>query len=112
MTTLPNNPLMDPLLLGAVKNLTPAAREKAATVKAAKEFESVLLERLLSEMKESIGNWGMDEENSTPQIQGIFWSHMAQALGDQGGIGLWRQMVSALDNNTTPEPSALLDMAL
>jgi Rod binding domain-containing protein len=110
--TVPNNPLMDPLLLGAGRSLTPAAREQGATIKAAKEFESILLSRLLNEMKETIGDWGMEKDNSTPQIQGIFWSHLAEELGDQGGIGLWRQMVGALDDKATVTQQTLLDTAL
>ena len=42
----------------------------------AKDFESVLLNKLLDEMKNSIVDWGLDKDAASKQIQGIFWLYL------------------------------------
>lgn len=73
----------------------------------AKDFESILLERLLSEMKNTIGHWESDEDDmSHSQIEGIFWLYLAREIANKGGLGLWKDvhefMTSpALENRAT-----------
>ena len=64
----------------------------------AKDFESILLSRLLDEMKNSIGDWGFEESASSEQIQGIFWLHLARHLANNGGLGMWRDIYQNLPN--------------
>jgi len=64
----------------------------------AKDFESILLSRLLDEMKNSIGDWGFEESASSEQIQGIFWLYLARHLADNGGLGMWRDIYQTLPN--------------
>jgi len=40
--------------------------------KIAKDFESVLLNKLLGEMQNSIGDWGMEKSGPFKQVQGLF----------------------------------------
>ena len=58
----------------------------------AKDFESVLLHKLFNEMKNTIGDWGFDEDVASEQIQGIFWLYMAQHIADNGGLGMWKDI--------------------
>ena len=68
----------------------------------AKDFESVLLSRLLDEMKNTIGDWGFDENGDAEQVQGIFWLCLAGELANNGGLGLWKDIYQFL---TKPEPA-------
>lgn len=64
---------------------------------AAKDFESVLLGKLLDEMKNSIGNWGLEESAASKQIEGIFWLYLARHLSDNGGLGLWKDIYKTMN---------------
>jgi len=63
-----------------------------------KDFESVLLGKLLDEMKNSIGDWGFEESAASEQIQGIFWLYLARHLANNGGLGMWRDIYQSLTN--------------
>jgi len=73
----------------------------------AKDFESVLLNKLLSEMKNTIGDWGFDDDGASkgtplcgnPEVQGIFWLYLAQDIANQGGLGLWKDIYEFLTSN-------------
>ena len=39
----------------------------------AKDFESIFMEKLLDEMKNTIGNWGFEPDAASKQIQGLFF---------------------------------------
>jgi Rod binding domain-containing protein len=71
----------------------------------AKDFESVLLNKLMDEMKNTIGGWGFDEDGPCEQIQGIFWLYLARDMANSGGVGLWKDiyqfLTSADHTNTT-----------
>jgi hypothetical protein len=60
--------------------------------KLARDFESVLLMRLFEQVKESIGNWGFEEDGGSQQVQGLFWHFLAQNVADKGGFGLWQDI--------------------
>ena len=61
----------------------------------AKDFESILLGKLLDEMKSSIGDWGFEKSAASEQIQGIFWLHLGRHLADNGGLGMWKDIYGA-----------------
>jgi len=73
----------------------------------AKDFESVLLHKLLEEMKNTIGDWGFDKDGVSKQVQGIFWLHLARDIANKGGFGLWKDVYEFLrcaeKENTTIE---------
>ncbi len=64
----------------------------------AKNFESILLGKLLDEMKSSIGNWGFEKSPASEQIQGIFWLYLSSHLADNGGLGMWKDIYKTLNN--------------
>lgn len=64
----------------------------------AKDFESVLLNKLLDEMKNTIGNWGFDKDGPSRQVQGIFWLFLSRDVANNGGIGLWKDIYQFLIN--------------
>jgi Rod binding domain-containing protein len=58
----------------------------------AKDFEAILLNRMLEQMKGTIGNWGFEKDGAAEQVQGIFWFFLAQHVADSGGLGLWKDV--------------------
>jgi Rod binding domain-containing protein len=64
----------------------------------AKDFESILLGKLLDEMKSSIGDWGFEKSAASEQIQGIFWLYLGRHLANNGGMGMWRDIYQTLTN--------------
>jgi len=85
-----------PALLRNLDNVDGIAKQKKE--QAAKDFESVLLSKLLDEMKNSIGDWGFEESGASKQIEGIFWLYLARHLADNGGLGLWKDIYQTLTN--------------
>jgi len=63
---------------------------------AAKDFESVLLNKLLDEMKDSIVDWGSEKDGASEQIQGLFWLYLARDIANNGGLGLWKDIYQFL----------------
>ncbi|OHB85292.1 MAG: hypothetical protein A2Z38_07080 [Planctomycetes bacterium RBG_19FT_COMBO_48_8] len=64
----------------------------------AKDFESVLLNKMLDEMKNSVGSWGFEKDGPSNQVQGIFWMYLARDIANNGGIGLWKDIHQFLSN--------------
>ena len=58
----------------------------------AKDFESVLLNKVLDEMKNTIGDWGFEKDGASKQVQGIFWLYLAHDIANKGGFGLWKDI--------------------
>ncbi|MBN2314736.1 MAG: hypothetical protein JXM79_12465 [Sedimentisphaerales bacterium] len=74
--------------------------------KIAKDFESVLLNKLLGEMQNSIGEWGFEKSSSIKQVEGIFCMFLARDVASNGGIGLWKDIYSFLTNTNQANTSA------
>jgi Rod binding domain-containing protein len=82
---------------GTIDELSEAEKKQAA-----KDFESVLLTKLLDVMKDTIGDWGFDEDGASQQVQGLFWLYLARDIANQGGVGLWKDIYRSLsDANQT-----------
>ncbi len=75
-------------------SLDGASEEKKKQV--AKDFESVLLSKLLDEMSKSVGNWGFEKDGASKQVQGIFWLYLARDVANNGGMGLWKDIYKFL----------------
>ena len=62
----------------------------------AKDFESVLLQKLFDEVKNTIGDWGFDKDAVCEQVQGIFWLYLARDIANNGGFGMWKDIYQFL----------------
>jgi Rod binding domain-containing protein len=62
----------------------------------AKDFESVLLNKLMEQMKNTIGDWGFERDGASEQVQGLFWLYLSQDVANNGGIGLWKEIYQFL----------------
>jgi len=74
---------------------SPAQRGEEEKKRLARDFESVLLTKLFDEVKESIGQWGFDEDEedgASQQVHGLFWLYLAQDVADKGGFGVWQEI--------------------
>lgn len=85
-------PVRPPLPLEGMpkSDIANASDEKKRQI--ARDFEAVLLTRLMDQMKDTITDWGFEKEGSSGQIQGIFWSYLAQDVANNGGMGLWKDI--------------------
>ena len=75
----------------------------------AKDFESVFINKLLDEMKNTIGDWGDEKDGVSKQIDGIFWLHLAGAIADNGGFGMWKDIHQFLTDSKHKIVPELLD---
>jgi Rod binding domain-containing protein len=106
--------LTEPVLSPApLEHLQKSGLENASDEKKkqiAKDFESVLLNKMLDQMKNTIGNWGFEKDGPSNQVQGIFWMYLARDMANNGGIGLWKDIYQFLANtDKTNEAGKLLD---
>jgi Rod binding domain-containing protein len=105
-------PVSSPGLLEKLdkSNLKNASNEKKKKI--AKDFESILFNRLLEEMKNSIVDWGQEKDAAAKQTEGIFWLYLGQDIAKNGGLGLWKdiyQFLSHTDKQTNTEQKILVD---
>jgi len=85
-----------------------AGQTDKALRQAARDFESVLLERLLKEMKNTIPDSGLTGGGATKQLHGLFWSFLAREIAEKGGLGLWKDLYkqwSAAGGGEKPAPT-------
>jgi Rod binding domain-containing protein len=66
----------------------------------AQQFESVLLHRLMEEMRRTIPESGLLEGGLSDQVQGLFWFYLAQDAAEKGGLGIGREMARQLAGRT------------
>ncbi len=91
----------------AKSDIENASDEKKKQI--ARDFESVLLTRLMDQMKETVGDWGFEKDEASGQVQGIFWLHLAQDVAKNGGMGLWKdihQFMAGGDQTNAAEKSS------
>ena len=78
-------------------------------IQSSKYFESVFINKLLDEMKNTIGDWGEEKDGAAQQVDGIFSLYLARDIADQGGFGMWKDIYKVVNNseqkNTTSESS-------
>ncbi|HUT02243.1 MAG TPA: rod-binding protein [Phycisphaerae bacterium] len=94
LTGLSPADLLGPLGVGPANGLRrPGSRQSDKALRqAAKDFESVLLHRVLQEMKNTIPESGLTGSGATKQLNGLFWSFLARDIANQGGVGLWKDL--------------------
>jgi len=98
--------MLEQLDKSSLKNISDEKKEKIA-----KDFESVLLNKLLDEMKKSVVDWGQEKDAASKQTKGIFWLYLGQDIAKNGGLGLWKDIHQFLFNTeqTSTEQKILVD---
>jgi len=111
MTDSLNLTLTNPILPDSSRKL--ADKSSLQKEQFARDFESIFMEKLLDEMKNTIGDWGFEEDAASKQIQGLFWLNLARDVSDKGGVGLWKEIYSSLDTvNPNTETAKSVDNTL
>jgi len=102
-----DSPVSAPDLVGKLDTTVPTLDDKK--MEFAKQFESVLMHRVLEQMKNSIGEWGSEEELTGADLQtyDLFWFHLGEEIGGQGGLGLWKQIYQTLTGGSSGEATDL-----
>lgn len=75
----------------------------------AKNFESVLLNKLFDQMQNTIKDFDFDNDGASEQIQGLFWLYLAQDIADKGGFGLWKEIYRFLTQNEQVTTNTVVD---
>ena len=83
--------MLEDLDKSRLENITDEKKKQVA-----KDFESVLLDKLVNEMKNSIVDWGLEKDATSKQTQGIFWLYLARDIANNGGLGLWKDIYQFL----------------
>jgi len=104
---LPDNPLLgaDPMGLASAGALSAEQREAARGMQAARDFESILLHRMMEAMRQTVPDGGLLSSPATRQMEGLFWFYLAQDVASKGGIGLWKDLARRLDLAGSEPPS-------
>lgn len=104
-----NLPISTPDLSGLGNLPAPnrAMADKKAAEKVCKDFESVLLTKVLEEMGKTVEKSGLTDDDTSEQVQSLVWMELAQDMANKGGIGLWKQLYKQMEKQMTPaaEPS-------
>jgi len=115
---LPEDPLLgaDPLASAAVHRLgqrgADAAperiRDSERGLAAARDFEAVLLHRLMEAMRQTVPEAGLLSSPATRQMESLFWFYLSQEVARKGGIGLWKDLARNLNlaGGESPVPPA------
>jgi Rod binding domain-containing protein len=90
-----------------------AVRSDEKKQQVAHDFESVLLTRLFNQVQQSLGQWDLEEDGTSRQVQGLFWFYLAREVSDQGGVGLWKDIYQQLQQlDGVPNPADVLNEEL
>jgi len=106
---LPDDPLLGAEPISALaRRLAPENREAARGLEAARDFEAVLLHRMMEAMRRTVPDGGLLSSPATRQMEGLFWFYLAQEVARKGGIGLWKDLARSLDlaSGNPPAPPA------
>ncbi len=97
-----------PLSKSDISDIENMSEERKKQV--AKDFESVLLQKILEQMKNTIGDWGTEKDGANDQVQGIFWMCLSREIADKGGLGLWKDIYQYLNQSEhTKSTEKILD---
>jgi len=70
-------------------------------VQAAQNFESVLIDKLLDQVKETVGQMGLDEDGSSKAVRDLFWLYLGRHISSNGGFGMWKDIYRWINNSQT-----------
>ena len=97
---------------GALRALRPAGEgEDTKKLKhAARQFEGLLVQLILKQMKETTSELEADDEDggdvSREHLKSMFWTFLGDSITEQGGFGLWEQVYQQTASAGSSEPAA------
>ena len=97
------------LAAGAVSDAESGSRDGSdkKKVQVAKDFESLLLGKLMDQVERTVGGWDSEEEagGASGQVRGLFWMFLAREIADSGGFGLWKDVYRSLSETGAAQTS-------
>jgi Rod binding domain-containing protein len=90
-------------------------------VDVAKKFEGMLLHQMFKQVQEGLEAMKQDGQNEEEesdtcgeQYQSMYWSQLADVVGQQGGVGFWKTVYSQVHEQVTKNenPGSLLNEGL
>ncbi|MCY2927185.1 MAG: rod-binding protein [Planctomycetota bacterium] len=64
----------------------------ASAIQVAKDFESILLTKVVEEMAKTVETSDLADDGAGQQVYDLFYSQLGQDLAAKGGFGLWKQI--------------------
>ena len=84
-----------------------AAKDKSKVEDAAKEFEALLIARMLQSVRESsLGGWSNEKDQTGAVALEMAETHMAKMLASNGGLGIARSMLQSLQRPEAAKPGS------
>jgi peptidoglycan hydrolase FlgJ len=65
--------------------------------KVAKDFEGVLINKVMDEMQNTIPDSGLLEDETSKQTQSMFYMFLSQDVAAKGGFGFWKQIYEQMN---------------
>ena len=73
---------------------------------AAKNFEGIFVHQILKQMQETIENASFDpDDNAGKQVHSMYSSFIADAISQQGGLGMWQDIYEQMAQMEGLEPT-------
>lgn len=83
--------------------------EEKAKKDFAQKFESLIMNKLLESMENTIPESGFEKDSASKQVKGMYWMFMSQAISKEGGIGLADEIYNSLSNENKSSKASLID---
>ncbi|MFN7926183.1 MAG: hypothetical protein U0Q16_39155 [Bryobacteraceae bacterium] len=81
--------------------------EPARAADAAKQFEAILIARMLESARQSGGGWLGETDDASQTMTGFAEEHLAEMLAQAGGFGLSKLLGSSLEQRAAPRPDPI-----
>ena len=97
---------IDPALLASDAPVLAGRRldtDDQATRQVARDFESILMTKLVDAMSQTVPDSGLFDDGVTRQIKGMFWSFLAQDVGQRGGMGIWQEIYGQIRSSASED---------
>jgi Rod binding domain-containing protein len=87
-----NEPISSQVKLNDISQVSSASDAKNKDV--AKNFESIFINKLFEEMKNTVpeGEGCVEDDGTNGQVNGIFSTYMSEHLSNNGGMGFWKDI--------------------
>ena len=82
-----NQPVLEASTLARLGDLDGISEKRKKQL--ARDFESILVNKLLEAMQDSIGSWGFEKDGASRQVNGMFSLYLSDHIAKNGGLGLW-----------------------
>ncbi len=104
-----SQPVSPPAFLHKAQNTDRLSKSQMQTKEVAKEFEAILLNKLMEKMNSTVGDVGGDKKAASKQIDGLFSFYLSRHLAKNGGLGIWKDVYQFFNDieNAPPQKNSI-----